>query len=80
MKQLIIVMGIMLPPIASMRQARDGTINLKQTEVAQPGALIYLPYAPKVVELAFSDYLSKTSNNHYSGNHSFLLSESTLLV
>lgn len=80
MKQLIIVFGITLSSICSMGQARDGTIDLKREEVAQPAALIYLPYAPKVVELALSDYLSKTSNSHQSGNDSFQLSESTLLV
>jgi hypothetical protein len=80
MKQFIIAMGITLSSIGSMGQARDGTIDLKQTEVAQPAALIYLPYAPKVVELALSDYLSKISNSHQRGNDSFLLSESTLLV
>lgn len=80
MKQLIIVIGITLSSICSMGQARDGTIDLKQTEKAQPAALIYLPYAPEVVQLALSDYLSKTSNNHEDGNDSFLLSENTLLV
>src|SRR5438309_3482419 len=80
MKQFIICVGITLFSLCSMGQARDGTFSVKQTEVAQPAALIYLPYAPEIVRRALTNYLSKTSDKHQAATDSFLLSRNTLLV
>jgi hypothetical protein len=80
MKQIIICLGITLSSICSMGQARDGTLSLNQREVAQPAALINLPYAPDIVQQALNDYLSKTSDKHHTEADSFLLSRNTLLV
>lgn len=80
MKQFMICFGITLSSICAMGQARDGTFLLRQTAVAQPAALIYLPYAPDIVQKALNDYLAKTSDKHQAGADSFLLSRNTLLV
>ena len=80
MKQLVLAFGLLFLSICVLGQARDGTSDLKQTVMAQPAAVIYLPYAPQVVQQALINYLSKIGNKEQRSSQDFLLSENTLLI
>src|SRR4030095_12734141 len=80
MKKLFVATGFLFLCGFSIGQATDGTSELQKIATSQPAALIYVPYAPQVVQKALSNYLLKTSDKQQENAAGYLLSPNTFIV
>jgi len=80
MKRLFSVTGFLFLCGFAIGQAKDGTAELQKMATSQPAALIYLPYAPEVVQKALADYLLKTGDKQQENAKGYLLSSNTFIV
>ena len=80
MKRLFIATGFLFLGVFVIGQAKDGTAEFQKMTTSQPAALIYLPYAPEVVQKALADYLLETGEKQQENEKGYLLSFNTFIV